>query len=126
MGGRAVDPGALSTLVDGLTIAAAFLAVAERLGITILVPDVVWAEVTALRPADAAAFAQLRRHPMVIVPYLTPQEAEGVLRSQQAAGVFDGPAGVVSYWAMSRGWTILTGDPDRVRHVNGRADLQRI
>jgi hypothetical protein len=126
VGGRVVDPGALSNLIDGIAIAVAFMAVAEHLGITLLVPDVVWAEVTALRPTDSAAFAQLRRHPMVIVPYLTPGEADGVLRSQQTADVFDGPAGVVSYWARSRGWTILTGDPDRIRHVDRHADLQRL
>jgi hypothetical protein len=63
---------------------------------------------------------------MVVVPHLTRTQAETVLHRQRQAGVFDGPAGVVPRIARSRGWTALSGDPERIRHVDPGGDIQPI
>ncbi len=123
IGGKVVDPSALAAHVGGSFAMAAWLAVANELGIVLYVPALAMGEVRAVYPDADALLSRLFAHPSVIHADLTRAEAWEVARLLAESEGWDGTAGHVILVARQRGWPVLTADPGRLHRIAPDLDL---
>jgi hypothetical protein len=118
IGGKVVDASALAALVRGRISAMAWFDTAWALSLPLYLPTLALAEVRAVRPDAAPQLAEILGHPSVVLGELDAATAAQVDQLLLAVGIFDACAGHIVHIARSRGWPVLTDDPERLRRID--------
>lgn len=128
IGGKVLDPSALAALARGNLAAATWLTVAGQLGIVLYVPSQALTEVVSVRPDAGPLLADLLAHPSVVRGDLDVPAGHQVEQRMQAAGdgIYDGTAGHVVHVAQTRGWPVLTTDPQRLHRIEPHTVVEMV
>lgn len=129
IGGRILDAPAISDITTRRTIyAAAFLAAANDVGITLVLPAAALQEAWAQAgEADYPFLALLLDLPLTIVDTLDAGSASrsGILgRDVHAASAWDAAAAHAVLSAQDRGWPVLTANPAPLRAIDPGLPLE--
>lgn len=135
LGGKVLDASALVALVRGRLSVLTWIDVARTAGIPLYLPSLAISEARALRSDAGPDLADLLGHPWVVLGELDTATAaaveqllEGVsdthLAGAEALEVVDVLAGHVVHIARTRGWPVLTTDPDRLRRLDASVEVQ--
>ena len=116
--GKVLDGSSLAAMVGGHWSAAAWLTTARALSAPLYLPSLAVQEVRTVRPQAGGELAELLGHPSVVVGEVDAVLARRIDAVLGTRGVFDGLAGHVVIVARSRGWPVLTADPDRLRRLD--------
>ncbi len=122
--GKVLDGSALAALLRNHLEAGAWLETAYAMATSLYVPALAFAEVRTLHPDAEADLDDLRAHPSIMVKDMTPAERAAVQQLlTEAGGVFDVLAGHIVHVATTRGWPVLTTDPQRLRRLAPEVEL---
>jgi hypothetical protein len=126
IGGKVLDPGAVAAYASGSITMVSWLTVADSLGIVMYVPALALTEVETVRPLARPLLASLVGQSMVVRGKLTTAAAISVDQMLARTGTWDATAGHVVHTSNERGWTVLSGDPGRLRRVDPGVDVDAV
>lgn len=113
LNGRVLDPSAVASWTEGRLVVQSWLGVAGRLGLTMIVPELVVEEIATLRPEADGVLWRLKRHPQVLLARrdATRKAAIDAIHGHQPLA--DVTAAWVVTLARERGWTVLSAEGRR-------------
>lgn len=109
-----LDASAVAAWTEGRLAVQSWLAVAETLGLTMIVPNLVTEEVAELRPESDAVLWRLKRHPQVLLTRIDTARKASIEAMHEHRPLADVTAAWVVSLARERGWAVLSADPRRL------------
>lgn len=118
VGGKVLDAGALSALLDDNLVVASWLEVSRGLGLTLYVPQLVRTEVETIRPRATVFLELLERHPQITFAPIDTAAAASAKQLLDHTATWDAAAAIIVVTARARDWPVLSGDPGRLRRMD--------